>query len=68
MFEETINGVKQVKEDFSNQVRDSFGSSIISDVFENLEKEEEKLRLEYEIAETKMSSIKAITAELRLII
>lgn len=68
MFEDTINKVRQVNEEFSGQVRDSFGYAIVADVFEPLEKEEQKLHYEYEMAEAKMTEIKVITAELRLII
>lgn len=68
MFEGTINEVRQVNEEFGGQIRDSFGSAIAADVFEPLGKEEQKLHYEYEMAEAKMTEIRAITAQLSLII
>ena len=68
MFEDTINNVLHTKEHFGNIVKDSFGASVINDVMDPLETEEQKLHHEYEIAETKMAQIKAMTVELRLIV
>jgi len=68
MFEDTINNVLHTKERFGNIVKDSFGASVINDVMEPLETEEQKLRHEYEMAEIKMAQIKMMTVELRLIV
>lgn len=68
MFEDTINNVMWTKENFSSHVRDSFGDSIVSDILEPIESEEQKLHHEYGMAEAKMTAIKVITAELRLIV
>lgn len=68
MFEDTIENVMQTKENFSGHVRDSFGNSIVSDIMDPLESEEQKLCHAYEAAEVKMTEIKVITAELRLLI
>ena len=43
MFEDTINNVLHTKEYFGNIVKDSFGASIINDVMDPLETEEQKL-------------------------
>ncbi len=68
MFEDTINNVLHTKEHFGNIVNDSFGASVINDVMDPLETEEQKLHHEYEIAEIKMAQIKTMTMELRLIV
>ncbi len=68
MFEDTINNVLHTKEHFGNIVKDSFGASVINDVMDPLETEEQKLHHEYEIAEMKMAQIKTMTMELRLIV
>lgn len=68
MFEDIINDTARTKDNFSNHVRDSFGDSIVSDVLEPIESEEERLHYEYELAAAKMTEIKMITAELRLIL
>lgn len=68
MFEDTINNVLHIKENFGNIVKDSFGASVINDVMAPLETEERKLHHEYEIAKAKMAQIKVMTMELRLIV
>ena len=68
MFEDIINDTARTKANFSSHVRDSFGDSVVSDVLEPIESEEERLHHEYELAEAKMTEIKMITAELRLIL
>ena len=68
MFENVINDTVRTKDNFSNHVRDNFGDSIVSDVLEPIESEEERLHYEYELAAAKMTEIKMITAELRLIL
>lgn len=68
MFEDTINNLRRTKESFGSQVRDSFGESIVGNVIEPLEGEEEKLYQAYEAAKAKMAEIKVITAELLLIV
>ena len=68
MFEDVINRVRQVKEEFQDHISDSFGRSIVNDVFDPLEAEEQKLHYEYEMAEGKMNEVKVLTAELRMIL
>ena len=68
MFEDTINNVLHTKNNFSDNVRDAFGSSIVDDILSPLESEEQSLHNEYEAAELKMAQIKATTMELRLIV
>ncbi len=68
MFEDLISYTARTKDNFTDHIRDSFGTSIVNDVLIPIEDEEKRLHQEYEIAEAKMSEIKLITAELRLIL
>ena len=68
MFEDIINDTARTKDNFNSHVRDTFGDSIVSDVLEPIASEEERLHQAYELAAAKMTEIKMITAELRLIL
>ena len=68
MFNEARFSLERSKDTFNNNVKDSFGHSIVSDVYEPVTAEIARLQICYEESELKKREIQVITAELRMIL
>lgn len=68
MFSESRGQLENSKSLFSEKINDSFGDSIVRDVFEPLECEQQKLDFSWEEAEVKKAEIMSILIELRTIL
>ena len=67
MFDELFNVTSQQMDKFSDTVRDEFGQSIISDVFEPLLKDISGLQQLEKLFQTRVAEINKLTEELQLI-
>lgn len=68
MFNENRQKLAGCKNAFYDQVRDSFGASIVADMFEPLESALDNLQQGYEQAKMEKAEISLLTAELRMIL
>lgn len=68
MFDEVNGLLSYSKDTFSQKVKDSFGSSLVRDVYEPLEATLGKARLAWQEAEIKKAEIMALLIELRTIL
>ena len=67
MFEDLFNMNSQYMSDFSNNVSDQFGQSIISDVFEPIMQEIIGLQKMGELFQSRIAEIDQLTRDLQLI-
>jgi len=68
MFSEVRGALNSSKLTFLEKVNDSFGNSIINDVYEPFEKDLQNLSLAWDEAEAKNAEIMALLIQLRIII
>lgn len=68
MFSEARGRLNNSKSTFSEKIHDSFGNSIVKDVYEPLEGELQKMDFAWDEAEARKVEIKMILLELRTII
>lgn len=68
MFSEAKGHLESSKSDFSEKINDSFGDSIVREVYEPIENDIQKLGFAWEEAEVRKMSIMSLLMELRNIL
>ncbi len=68
MFDDIRKGLTADKEAFAEQVKDSFGQSVVSQVYEPCQRETALLAAAWEEAELQRREIMALTFELRTVV
>lgn len=68
MFSEAKGHLENSKSRFSEKINDSFGKSIIQDVYEPIESDLQKLSFAWDEAEVRRMEITALLVELRTIL
>lgn len=68
MFSEISGALSSSHQSFEESIKDSFGNSIINDVYVPLENELNNIMLAWEEAEIKKAEIQALLMELRMIL
>lgn len=68
MFSEARGYLENSKSNFSEKINDSFGNSIVHEVYEAIENDIQKLWFAWNEAETRKMEIMALLMELRTIL